>query len=101
MVPEDIDRLIDNATKDQLRDIVRKWMETNDEFSAFVEHSLNPPFNEIDFDAELARAMMHEARQCAARGGAEILDWSNIYNYQIKPWSEKAGSLSTSVLPLL
>lgn len=98
MEQKDTDKLIENATEEQLRDIVREWMETNDEFRVFVEHSLNPPFDEVDFDAELGRAMMHEAQQCISRRGDEILDWSNIYYYQIEPWAKKAESLSTSNL---
>lgn len=90
--------MIDGATEEQLRDIVREWMETNGEFKALVEHSLNPPADEIDFDKELGRALMHEAKQCVARRGQEILDWSNIYYYHIEPWAKKAESLKTSRL---
>lgn len=95
MAQEELDKLVDQATEEQLRDIVREWMASNGEFREFVEHELNPPLDEIDFDAELGRAMMHEARQCVARRGNEILDWSNIYYYNIEPWSNKAESMST------
>lgn len=98
MAKEDIDRLIDGATEVQLREIVREWMSTNGEFRTFVERSLNPPFDEIDFDAELGRALMHEAQQCISRRGDEILDWRNIFNYQIEPWAKRAESLNTSSL---
>lgn len=95
LAQENIDILIDGATKEQLRDIVREWIATNSEFRSFVERSLNPPFDEVDFDAELGRAMMHEAHQCILRRDDEILDWSNIYYYNIEPWAKKAESLST------
>lgn len=98
MAQEELDRLVDSATEEQLRDIVRGWMESNGEFRAFVEHSLNPSADEIDFDNELGRAIMHEAKRCVARRGAEILDWSNIYYYHIEPWAKKAESLKTSGL---
>lgn len=98
MAQEVIDRIIEKATEEQLRDIVRKWMESNDEFRAFVEHSLNPPFYETDFDMELGRALMHEANQCISRRGDGILDWSHIYYYRIEPWAKKAESLSTNSL---
>ena len=95
MTQEELDRLVDSATEEQLRDIVRGWMESNGEFRGFVEHSLNPSADEIDFDKELGRAMMHEAQRCVERRGAEILDWSNIYYYHIEPWAKKAESLKT------
>ena len=98
MAQKELDRLVNSATEEQLRDIVRGWMESNGEFRAFVEHSLNPPADGIDFDKELGRAMMHEAQQCVARRGAEILDWSNIYYYRIEPWAKQAESLKTSGL---
>lgn len=98
MAQEVIDRIIENATEEQLRDIVRKWMESNDDFKTFVEHSLNPPFYETDFDMELGRALMHEANQCISRRGDGILDWSHIYYYRIEPWAKKAESLSTNSL---
>lgn len=98
MAQEDIDKLIENATEVQLRDIIREWKEANEEFRAFVERSLNPPFDEVDFDAELGRALMHEAQQCISRRSEEILDWGNIYYCQIEPWAKKAESLKTSGL---
>lgn len=98
MAQNELDRLIDGATEEQLRDIVKEWVRRNGEFGAFVEHSLNPPFDEIDFDAELGRALMHEAQRCVARRGNEILDWSNIYCCHIEPWTSKSESLTTSGL---
>lgn len=35
MTQEELDRLVDSATEEQLRDIVRGWMESNGEFSFF------------------------------------------------------------------
>ena len=98
MEQEELERLVDKATEEQLRDIVCEWMRANGEFRAFVEHSLNPPVDEIDFGAELGRALMHEAQQCIGRRGDEILDWSNIYYYHIEPWAKEAESLKTSSL---
>lgn len=68
MAQEELDRLVNSTTKDQLRDIIRGWMKSNGEFRAFVGHSLNPPADEIDFDKELGRAMMHEAQRCGPSG---------------------------------
>lgn len=98
MAQEVTDRIIKNATEEQLRDIVRIWMGSDNDFKTFVEHTLNPPIDEIDFDAELGRALMHEARQCVSHRRDDTLDWGNIYYYNIAPWAKEAESLSTSSL---
>lgn len=98
MEQDGLDRLVAQATEEQLRDIVCEWVKANGEFRAFVEHSLNPPVDEIDFDLELGRTLMYEAQKCIGRRGDEILDWSNIYYYHIGPWAKKAESLKTSGL---
>lgn len=89
--------LVRNANEERLREIVNEWLDTNEEFRDFVVYNLNPPVNEINFDTVLAQAIIHEANQCVARRGSEILNWSNIY-YQIEPWIKKAESLKTNCL---
>lgn len=95
MDKSELKKLIEKTTEERLREIVNDWIENNDDFRSFVEQKLNPPIDEIDFDAELAKALMHEANQCVARRGPEILDWSNIYYYHIEPWAKLAESLKT------
>lgn len=98
METNELKKLIENATEERLRVIVNDWIDRNDDFKRFVEHELNPLLDEIDFDVELGRALMHEAQQCISRRGGEILDWRNIFHYQIEPWAKRAESLNTSSL---
>lgn len=94
MERDKLKELVRYANEERLREIVNEWIDVNPEFRDFVEYNLNPPINEIDFDKVLAQAIMHEANQCVRRG-SEILDWSNIYYYQIEPLAKKAESLTT------
>lgn len=98
METDNLKELVRNANEERLREIVNEWLDTSPEFRDFVEYNMNPPVDEIDFDKVLAQAIMHEANQCVARRGPEILDWSNIYYYQIEPLAKKAESLKTDGL---
>ncbi len=60
---------------------------------------MNPSVAKIDFDAELCRAIGREAYAVSSHHrNTNILDWSNIYYYQVKPWTDKAEDLSTPQL---
>lgn len=93
---EDLKKLIMEASEDRLREIVAEWIEKDDSFCSFAKRKLNPAPCEIDFDSELSRAIGREAFALTSRHcNTNILNWSNIYHYQVKPWTDKADELPT------
>lgn len=98
-VTEDIAQLIYSANEDDLRDVVTGWIEGHPDFKAYVEKSLCPPTEDVDFGRKLNQSINRETKEFFSRHEVrEATNWDNVYYALIKPWSENAESLSTQKL---
>lgn len=96
---KDISQLIAHANEDDLRDIVSGWANKHSDFKDYVRNCLCPSVENVDFARKLSQAVNRETKEFSSRHEVrEAIDWSNVYNDLIKPWSENADSLSTEKL---
>lgn len=96
---KDIHKIINNANEDDLREIVSGWVENHPDFQAYVEKSLCPEIEDVDFGCKLSQAVNRETKEFFSRHEVrEATDWSTVYFDYVKPWGENADSLSTEKL---
>lgn len=90
---------VESADGEQLRELILEWIERDNDFAQYVDSKLNPSLEQINYDADLSRAIYREAYAVSSRHrNTTILDWSNIYYYKVKPWTDHAETLTTQQL---
>lgn len=97
---ESLKNIIAEADDTRLRELVIDWIDEDKAFAQYLASKLNKSSSERhDYDAELQQAIYREAYAVSSHhNNTNILDWSNIYYYQVKPWTDKADDLSTPQL---
>lgn len=99
---DDIEKLknqVDDADEERLREILKEWIDINEDFREFAGRKLNPTAETIDYDAELALAIAREANTSTSqKSNISVLNWRNIYHYKVKPWTDNADELATPEL---
>lgn len=97
---ESLKNIIADTDETRLRELVIDWFEEDCAFAQYMASRLDESSSERnDYDAELQQAISREAYAVSSHhNNTNILNWSNIYYYQVKPWTDKADELSTTEL---
>lgn len=97
---ESLKNIIADTDETRLRELVIDWLDEDSAFAQYMASKLNHASAEgPDYDAELQQAIYREAYAVSSHhNNTNILNWSNIYYYQVKPWTDKADELSTTEL---
>ncbi len=98
---ESLKTLIAESDEARLRELVIAWIDEDKAFAQFMASKLNQKSTSVgfDYDAELQQAIYREAYAVSSHhNNTNILNWSNIYYYHVKPWTDKADDLSTPEL---
>lgn len=97
---ESLKTLISEADETRLRELVIAWINEDKAFAQFLSSQLSQSTSDRhDYDAELCQAIYREAYAVSSHhNNTNILNWGNIYYYQIKPWTDEVDDLSTSEL---
>lgn len=94
-----LNEIIDNADINDLRELIRKGINSIPGFKILAEQTLCPPLEDVDFRRKLSQAIDRETKEFHSRHYTrEATDWSKVYHDLIKPWSETAVSLSDQKL---
>lgn len=99
MSTPDLNKTIDNTDINDLRELIRKGMDSIPEFRILAEQTLCPPLEAVDFRNKLSQTVNRETKEFYSRHDIrKATDWSNVYYNLIKPWSENVETLSNEKL---
>ncbi|MDE5584941.1 MAG: hypothetical protein K2I92_01230 [Muribaculaceae bacterium] len=99
MSTQKLNEIIDSAAIEDLRELIRKGIESIPEFKTLSEQILCPPLEDVDFRRKLSQAVDRETKEFHSRYDTRTAtDWSDVYYDLIKPWGENAETLSDEKL---